>query len=76
MLSFQGVIITALIFIGEGQAFLLVLAATLIGFNYGTNLSLFPSATKDCWVGPKQDRFESRGVMGSWSDGFEFNIQD
>jgi len=49
MLSFQGVIITALIFIGEGQAFLLVLAATLIGFNYGTNLSLFPSATKDCF---------------------------
>jgi hypothetical protein len=23
--------------------------ATLIGFNYGTNLSLFPSLTKDFW---------------------------
>lgn len=27
----------------------LVLLATLIGFNYGTNLSLFPSFTKDLW---------------------------
>lgn len=49
MLTFQGVIITSLIFMGEGKAYLLVLAATLIGFNYGTNLSLFPSATKDCF---------------------------
>ena len=28
---------------------LLVLTATFIGFNYGTNLSLFPSYTKDLW---------------------------
>ncbi len=28
---------------------LLVLLATLIGFNYGTNLSLFPSFAKDLW---------------------------
>ena len=28
---------------------LLVLLATFIGFNYGTNLSLFPSVTKDNW---------------------------
>ena len=27
----------------------LVLIATLIGFNYGANLSLFPSFTKDLW---------------------------
>jgi len=47
MMTFQGLIITSLIFIGESQAFLLVLTATLIGFNYGSNLSLFPSATKD-----------------------------
>jgi OFA family oxalate/formate antiporter-like MFS transporter len=26
-----------------------VLLATLIGFNYGANLSLFPSFTKDLW---------------------------
>lgn len=28
---------------------LLILLATLIGFNYGANLSLFPSYTKDLW---------------------------
>jgi len=27
----------------------LILIATFIGFNYGTNLSLFPSYTKDLW---------------------------
>jgi MFS family permease len=27
----------------------IVLIATLIGFNYGANLSLFPSFTKDLW---------------------------
>ena len=47
MMSFQTVVILSLLLIPETQAYLLVLAATLIGFNYGTNLSLFPSATKD-----------------------------
>ena len=28
---------------------LIVLLATLVGFNYGANLSLFPSLTKDFW---------------------------
>lgn len=28
---------------------LIVLVATMIGFNYGANLSLFPSYTKDLW---------------------------
>jgi len=46
-MSFQAVVILSLLWIDETQAMLLVLAATLIGFNYGTNLSLFPSATKD-----------------------------
>ncbi|MDQ5911396.1 MAG: transporter, family, oxalate/formate antiporter [Pseudomonadota bacterium] len=31
------------------SAVLLVLIATLIGFNYGANLSLFPAITKDFW---------------------------
>jgi nitrate/nitrite transporter NarK len=31
------------------SAWVLVLVATLIGFNYGANLSLFPSFTKDLW---------------------------
>jgi MFS family permease len=46
-MSFQAAVILSLLAIDQAQAFLLVLAATLIGFNYGTNLSLFPSATKD-----------------------------
>ena len=28
---------------------IIVLVATLVGFNYGANLSLFPSFTKDLW---------------------------
>jgi hypothetical protein len=31
------------------SALLLVLIATGIGFNYGTNLALFPAITKDFW---------------------------
>jgi OFA family oxalate/formate antiporter-like MFS transporter len=33
----------------NSSALILVLLATFIGFNYGTNLSLFPSITKDKW---------------------------
>jgi len=33
----------------EGAKFVIVLVATLIGFNYGANLSLFPSYAKDLW---------------------------
>lgn len=47
MLTFQALIMFSLMFISSGSAFLIVAAATLIGFNYGTNLSLFPSASKD-----------------------------
>lgn len=47
MLMAQSLVIFSLLFISPTQVMLLVLAATLIGFNYGTNLSLFPSATKD-----------------------------
>ncbi len=47
MMIFQSIVIFSLLFIGPAQVMLLVIAATLIGFNYGTNLSLFPSATKD-----------------------------
>ena len=32
-----------------GAKFLIVLLATFIGFNYGANLSIFPSMTKDLW---------------------------
>ena len=47
MLISQALIIFSLLFITPTQVMLLVLAATLIGFNYGTNLAIFPSATKD-----------------------------
>jgi nitrate/nitrite transporter NarK len=33
----------------HGPKVLIVLLATLIGFNYGANLSLFPSYAKDLW---------------------------
>ncbi len=35
--------------VGSGGPLLLVGLATFIGFNYGTNLSLFPSIAKDLW---------------------------
>lgn len=47
MLTFQAIIMFSLMMVGKSQAFVMVMAGTLIGFNYGTNLSLFPSATKD-----------------------------
>jgi len=52
MLTFQAVLmITAIPTVGSARTnpVLLVLLATFIGFNYGTNLSLFPSITKDNW---------------------------
>ncbi|MBU1193651.1 MAG: OFA family MFS transporter [Proteobacteria bacterium] len=47
MLILQSLVIFSLLFIEPSQVVLLVLAASMIGFNYGTNLSLFPSAAKD-----------------------------
>ena len=52
MLSFQAVLmLVAIPVVGSPQSsgLLLVILATFIGFNYGTNLSLFPSLTKDNW---------------------------
>jgi len=52
MLIFQAVLMLLAIPVvgGEGgSATILVLLATFIGFNYGTNLSLFPSLAKDHW---------------------------
>jgi nitrate/nitrite transporter NarK len=49
---FQGILMLACIpLIGsqETGAVVIVLLATLIGFNYGANLALFPSITKDLW---------------------------
>jgi OFA family oxalate/formate antiporter-like MFS transporter len=52
MLSFQAVLmLVAVPIVGSAHSsgVLLVILATFIGFNYGTNLSLFPSLTKDNW---------------------------
>ena len=50
MLAFQALLMFAAIpVIGSGSGPLLVLLATFIGFNYGTNLCLFPSFAKDYW---------------------------
>jgi len=52
MLMFQAILMFACIPVmgtASASAFVLVMLATFIGFNYGTNLSLFPSFTKDFW---------------------------
>jgi len=50
MLSLQAVMMfIAMAVINSGSALLLVLLASFIGFNYGSNLCLFPSFAKDYW---------------------------
>ena len=52
VLIFQAVLMLAaipLVSSKETSAVLIVLLATFIGFNYGANLSLFPSFAKDRW---------------------------
>jgi MFS family permease len=68
MLLFQAFVIFSLMFITPSQVFLLVLAATFIGFNYGTNLSLFPSATKD-YFGMKNFGTNYGLVFSAWGVG-------
>ncbi|MBI5549990.1 MAG: OFA family MFS transporter [Desulfobacterales bacterium] len=68
MMSLQAAIIFSLLFIGESEAFLLVTAATLVGFNYGTNLSLFPSVTKD-YFGMKNFGINYGLVFSAWGIG-------
>ncbi len=68
MLLFQAFVIFSLMFITPSQISLLVLAATFIGFNYGTNLSLFPSATKD-YFGMKNFGTNYGLVFSAWGVG-------
>lgn len=52
MLAFQSILMfVAIPVVGaeHPSALLLVLLATAIGFNYGTNLALFPALAKDFW---------------------------
>lgn len=68
MMTAQAAVIFSLLFISESQAVLLVTAATLVGFNYGTNLSLFPSATKD-YFGLKNFGMNYGLVFSAWGVG-------
>ncbi|MCP4020268.1 MAG: OFA family MFS transporter [Desulfobacteraceae bacterium] len=68
MLVFQAIVIFSLLFIAPSQIVLLVLAASLIGFNYGTNLSLFPSATKD-FFGLKNFGVNYGLIFSAWGVG-------
>jgi OFA family oxalate/formate antiporter-like MFS transporter len=71
MLSFQTILmLVAIPLIGAEHAspILLVLLATFIGFNYGTNLSLFPSVTKDNW-GLKNFGINYGMVFTAWGVG-------
>ena len=67
-LGFQAIVIASLLKITPNQVSALVLAATLIGFNYGTNLSLFPSATKD-YFGLKNFGMNYGLVFSAWGVG-------
>ena len=68
MMSAQACIIFSLLFIAESQAVLLVTAATLVGFNYGTNLALFPSFAKDYW-GAKNYGMNYGILFSAWGVG-------
>ena len=68
MMSLQAMVIFSLLFIGQSEAILLAAAATMIGFNYGTNLSLFPSATKD-YFGLKNFGINYGLIFSAWGIG-------
>ncbi|RJR50140.1 MAG: MFS transporter [Desulfobacteraceae bacterium] len=71
MLLFQAVLmLIAIPVVGAENAsgFLVVVIATFLGFNYGTNLSLFPSYTKDLW-GLKNFGINYGLVFSAWGVG-------
>lgn len=71
MLGFQALLmLIAIPVVGAENAspVLLVILATTIGFNYGTNLSLFPSFTKDLW-GLKNFGINYGVVFTAWGVG-------
>lgn len=69
MLAFQSLLMFAAIpVIGSNSAGLIVLLATFIGFNYGSNLALFPSFTKDYW-GIKNYGLNYGVLFSSWGVG-------
>ena len=52
MLGFQALLMFAAMVLVDApgtSGLVIILLATLIGFNYGTNLTIFPAITKDLW---------------------------
>jgi len=69
MLAFQAALMfTAVPVVGSNNASLLVLLATFIGFNYGSNLCLFPSFAKDYW-GIKNYGLNYGALFTAWGVG-------
>jgi MFS family permease len=69
MLSLQALMMfVAMAVVNSGSAVLLVLLATFIGFNYGSNLCLFPSFAKDYW-GTKNYGLNYGALFTAWGMG-------
>ncbi len=69
MLSMQAVMMfIAMAVVNSGSAVLLVLLASFIGFNYGSNLCLFPSFAKDYW-GTKNYGLNYGALFTAWGVG-------
>jgi MFS family permease len=69
MLSLQALMMfVAMAVVNSGSAVLLVLLATFIGFNYGSNLCLFPSFVKDYW-GTKNYGLNYGALFTAWGVG-------
>ncbi|PLX89090.1 MAG: MFS transporter [Desulfuromonas sp.] len=71
MLLFQAALMFAaipLVARGESGALVVTLLATFMGFNYGTNLSLFPSFSKDYW-GSKNYGLNYGILFSAWGVG-------
>jgi OFA family oxalate/formate antiporter-like MFS transporter len=69
MLALQAVMMfAAMAVVNSGSAVLLVLLATFIGFNYGSNLCLFPSFAKDYW-GTKNYGLNYGALFTAWGVG-------
>ncbi len=76
MLGFQALLMfiaMTVVDVSETSAVIIILLATLIGFNYGTNLSIFPAITKDLW-GLKNFGINYGLVFSAWGvGGFVFS---
>ncbi len=76
MLALQAIMMFAAMSVVDSPGtggWVIIMLATLIGFNYGTNLSIFPAITKDIW-GIKNFGINYGLVFSSWGvGGFVFS---